>query len=183
MNAWVNWAIIGLGNGCCPLAEPGLSNCQSDLWGQTEKNSIYKKKNIRRKYIWKCMPNVSHFVVTFISESASTCSLFSLVVTLCVVVAAECEWWAPEGHDHGAQHRTGSCGVHTVSCTTDQDTALVSWGAVKINCVCDVLCRDRSVYAPSQWETMLQCNRLGAYTEWSLFMCGIVSKQARLALT
>ena len=32
--------------------------------------------------------------------------------------------------------------------------------------------RDHSVYAPSQWETVLQCNALshwqGAYTEWSL---------------
>ena len=32
--------------------------------------------------------------------------------------------------------------------------------------------RDRSVHAPSQWETMLQCNVvshwLGAYTKWSL---------------
>ena len=33
-------------------------------------------------------------------------------------------------------------------------------------------CRDHSVYAPSQWETVLQCNAvshwLGSYTEWSL---------------
>ena len=35
--------------------------------------------------------------------------------------------------------------------------------------------RDRSVYAPSQWETTLQCNAfyhwLGVYTEWSLLQC------------
>ena len=36
------------------------------------------------------------------------------------------------------------------------------------------MCRDHLVYAPSQWETTLQCNVvshwLGAYTKWSLYV-------------
>ena len=36
-------------------------------------------------------------------------------------------------------------------------------------------CRDQSIYAPSQWETSLQCNNvshwLGAELDWSLILC------------
>ena len=52
--------------------------------------------------------------------------------------------------------------------------ALMLLGSVaKLRWYC---CRDIFVYAPCQWETMLQCNVashwLGAYTKWSLLWSG-----------
>ena len=42
------------------------------------------------------------------------------------------------------------------------------------NCDPEFCCRDHFVYAPSQWQIMLQCNVishwLGAYTEWTLLL-------------
>ena len=50
------------------------------------------------------------------------------------------------------------------------DSFHIIWNSIKY-CLCN---RDNFVYAPSQWETTLQCNVvshwLGAYTKWSLAM-------------
>ena len=60
------------------------------------------------------------------------------------------------------------------------DNGLVLWGSqrlpkpmlTQIYVTILFMCRDHSVYPPSQWEMALHCNTvshwLGAYTEWSL---------------
>ena len=88
--------------------------------------------------------------------------------------ASQLDWWPTTHKIASAQKQTMLASAPSLT-TLNVSLLKISWKTelqLDWNCNPNNSCRDHDLYAPSQWETMSQCNVvshwLGANTKWSL---------------